>query len=550
MSAICVARYAAEQEVRGAAALRTVRFFIVFALVCIAGVIEVRPSYAAARCTSSHDSDATIAACTQALRTARNNADRSFDLSTRGTAYAKKGDFERAFADFAEAIRIDPKAEAPYNNRANAYLLLGDYAQALTQINEALRNSPRSIDSLDSRAEIHVARGDFVSALADYDRAIQISPKSAFLYVSRGIALRKKKDFAKAIADFDQAIRLSKTYAAAYTGRGLSQEALGNQAQAKTDFAAALRVSKTDHFDAREHSVGWAHDTARARLASIDTAAPVVAAAPPSTTPQAAAPAPVAPTTPTTAATPAPAVVASRPAAEQPTLRVALVIGNSNYSAVPRLPNPIRDAEMVATAFRDLGFRSVTVMKNLGYDEMRRALRDFSMEVARADWGVVYYAGHGIELNGDNFLIPIDARLQTDRDAQFEAVSLQTVLASVEGAKKLKIVILDACRDNPFVNGMTRTVASRSIGRGLARVEPEGGTLVAYSAKHGQVALDGDGSNSPFVSAFVRRLSEPRVEISKFFRLLRDDVLSATNKQQEPFIYGSLPGTDFFFNEN
>jgi uncharacterized caspase-like protein len=112
----------------------------------------------------------------------------------------------------------------------------------------------------------------------------------------------------------------------------------------------------------------------------------------------------------------------------------------------------------------------------------------------------------------------------------------------------MRLVILDACRDNPFTAAMKRTSATRSIGRGLALIEPEGGTLVAYAAKAGQVAQDGDGENSPFVTALVKRIETPGIEIGKLFRLVRDDVLSATGRQQEPFVYGSLPSEDMFIN--
>ena len=112
----------------------------------------------------------------------------------------------------------------------------------------------------------------------------------------------------------------------------------------------------------------------------------------------------------------------------------------------------------------------------------------------------------------------------------------------------MRLVILDACRENPFATSMTKTSATRSIGRGLAQVEPETGTLVAYSAKAGQVALDGDGENSPYVIALTNRIRSPGLEIGKLFRLVRDDVLAETGKAQEPFTYGSLSGTDMFIN--
>lgn len=228
-------------------------------------------------------------------------------------------------------------------------------------------------------------------------------------------------------------------------------------------------------------------------------------------------------------------------------VRIGLVIGNSTYAAGSRLPNAQRDADLIARTLREIGFTKVIVTSDADSVSMRRSLRDFSTEAAKADWAVVYYAGHGIELGGTNYLIPVDARLANERDAVFEALPLEQVLASIDGARKLRLIILDACRDNPFLRSMTRTVASRSLSRGLGRVEPEGGTLVAYAAKAGQVALDGQTDNSPFVTALTKRMSEPGLEINMVFRAVRDDVLALTNKQQEPFVYGSLPNEAFYF---
>ncbi|WP_052763815.1 caspase family protein [Microvirga massiliensis] len=233
--------------------------------------------------------------------------------------------------------------------------------------------------------------------------------------------------------------------------------------------------------------------------------------------------------------------------AEAQEVRIALVIGNSGYAAVGHLPNAERDAATIAQTLRDVGFKTVRVASDLNSSEMRRIFRDFGAEAEKADWAVVYYAGHGIEVGGTNYLIPVDARLKSDRDVVFEALPLDQVITSIEGARKLRLIILDACRDNPFLNQMTRSVATRSIGRGLARIEPEGGTLVAYAAKAGQVAFDGGGENSPFVAALARRIKEPGLEISMVFRAVRDDVLAATNKRQEPFVYGSLPNEAFYF---
>jgi uncharacterized caspase-like protein len=176
--------------------------------------------------------------------------------------------------------------------------------------------------------------------------------------------------------------------------------------------------------------------------------------------------------------------------------------------------------------------------------------RDFAARAETADWAVVYYAGHGMEVGGVNYLIPIDAKIAADRDIGFEAVPLEQILNAAERAKKLRLVILDACRDNPFANQMKRTltVASRSVSQGLAAVEPEAGTLVVYAAKDGETALDGDGISSPFASAFVKNLPTPGLEVRRLFDFVRDDVMEATGRKQKPFSYGSISGRqDFYF---
>jgi hypothetical protein len=230
--------------------------------------------------------------------------------------------------------------------------------------------------------------------------------------------------------------------------------------------------------------------------------------------------------------------------------RIALVIGNSAYKNVPALANPQRDAALVADAFRRTGFETVNLQIDIGRDAMVTALRDFAQQAEAADWAVVYYAGHGMEIGGINYLIPVDAKLASDRDIGFEAVPLDQVLNAAERANKLRIVILDACRDNPFASQMKRTmtVASRSVSRGLAAVEPDAGSLVVFAAKDGETALDGAGSNSPFASAFVKNLATPGLEVRRLFDFVRDDVMDATQRKQKPFSYGSISGRqDFYF---
>jgi len=225
--------------------------------------------------------------------------------------------------------------------------------------------------------------------------------------------------------------------------------------------------------------------------------------------------------------------------------RVALVIGNSAYQKVAKLPNPSNDAAAIAAMLKAAGFDSVESRLNVPGTDLRKALREFAAKAREANVAVIYYAGHGIELDGSNYLIPVDATLETDGDVLDETVPLDRVLFAVEPAKQLRLVILDACRDNPFARTMKRTIASRAIGRGLAKVEPTSpNTMIAFAAKAGSTASDGDSRNSPFSAALVEHLPKPGLDLRRAFGYVRDDVLKNTGNKQEPYVYGSLGGND------
>ena len=226
--------------------------------------------------------------------------------------------------------------------------------------------------------------------------------------------------------------------------------------------------------------------------------------------------------------------------------RVALVIGNGAYRQVSALANPTNDANDVADSLQRLGF-SVTRVANATFDGMRLALRDFGPKVRAAEMAVIFFAGHGLEVGGENYLIPIDADLKTDLDVPHEAISLKNVMQVVSPASKFGLVVLDACRNNPFASRMVRTLRTRAVGRGLASIEPTGSILVAYAAKDGTTASDGTGRNSPFTKALLTHLETPGLEVNFLFRNVRDDVLRATQLEQEPFVYGSLSREAIFF---
>lgn len=430
-----------------------------------------------------------------------------------------------------------------YNTRGMMYLYYAkNLDQAFADFGAAIKAMPASPNS-EEREEVSFAysnrglvqqrRGDLKRALAEYDLAVNVDPTRYWApYGERAAVRTKLGDIDGAISDLNVELRKRPDYAFNYYHRADAYERKGDIDAARADFQTLLDI--IEQKESRKESVtlpdGVDKSKVQQRLAALKAE-------------ERAAPSP-----PVQAAVAALAVPLPAAPVANPGRRVALVIGNSAYTAVAALPNPKRDAQAVASGLRNVGFKIVMVENDATRDRLIAALRAFEDEAEKADWAVIYYAGHGIEMGGVNYLVPVDARLKSDRDVQDEAVPLDRALSAAGGAKKLRLVVLDACRDNPFVAQMRRTVASRSIGRGLASIEPEGGTLVAYAAKHGQTALDGDGANSPFVSAFIKYLTTPNLEITKLFRLVRDDVMDATAGRQEPFTYGSLPGReDFFF---
>ena len=221
--------------------------------------------------------------------------------------------------------------------------------------------------------------------------------------------------------------------------------------------------------------------------------------------------------------------------------RVALVVGNGAYTHAGRLPNPANDASDMAAALRRLGFE-VTIARDAGRTALNEALRAFTRRSATADVALVFYAGHAMEMDGVNYLLPVDARVERDTDVRYETVTLDDVLASTSGAG-LRVVILDACRNNPLARSMQRTVSTRSVSNGsLGDLNEDllgDETLVAYSAAAGTTADDGEGRNSPYTAALLAHLEEP-VEIGLLFRRVREGVLTATSGRQRPHEYQSL----------
>ncbi len=230
--------------------------------------------------------------------------------------------------------------------------------------------------------------------------------------------------------------------------------------------------------------------------------------------------------------------------------RVALVIGNSAYVHSAPLANPGNDANDMAAALKAVGFEVV-----LGLDLDRRGfddkIREFARKLTGADTGLLFYAGHGLQVAGQNYLMPIDAKLESERDLDFEAVRVDFVLRQMEVDRdgKTSLVFLDACRDNPLGRSLSRKMGTRSaaVGQGLAQVQSGVGTFISFSTQPGNVALDGKDRNSPFAGSLVRRVRQDGKSLNGVMIDVRNDVIAATGGRQVPWDSSALTG-DFYFS--
>ena len=237
------------------------------------------------------------------------------------------------------------------------------------------------------------------------------------------------------------------------------------------------------------------------------------------------------------------------PAAAVAEIRVALVIGNGGYQNTTPLTNPLNDARDMSAALKTAGFDVVEVF-DADKRNLDSSVRRFADKLTKADVALFFYAGHGLQVGSQNFLVPVDAKLERERDLEFEAVKLDFILRQMEIDRdgKTSIVILDACRDNPLSRNLARSMGTRSvaIGQGLAAANTGLGTFIAYSTQPGNVALDGDGRNSPFTAAMVKHMGASGRNLPATMIEVRKDVVAATGGRQVPWDHSALTG-DFYF---
>ncbi|MHC2252416.1 tetratricopeptide (TPR) repeat protein [Bradyrhizobium embrapense] len=484
-----------------------------------------------------------IADATEALRLKPSTA----VYNLRGSAYYDKGEYDIAIADFNDALRMGPPSGIIYHNRGNAYRGKGEYAKTIADYDAAIRTGPKSAFSYQNRGSSKQALGDLDGALADINEAVRIDPSLPQPLISRAVIWRAKGEIARAIADTTEAIRLAKAKApanimtppgsvliSAYTQRGLAYEAKGDAAHAKEDYASVLEGVASDAGSKANQA------TAKVRLALLkeaDAAPRKTAAAPAAESSP--APAPPAPTAPT-----------ARVQAAAIARRVALVIGNGAYAHVKALPNPPNDAHAIARSLRDIGF-TVSEGLDLDRDAMQTTIHDFLREAARSQIAVVYYAGHGVQVDGRNYLVPVDIEFKAGGRMTDAMVDMDTIMAGLDDQIRTNILILDACRNNPMAPQVASAGPSRGIeaGSGLAAPASLGsgstlgaGTLIAFATAPGQVALDGEGANSPFSAALSRHVGTPGLEVQQMLTRVRAEVVAATKGKQVPWSNSSLLG--------
>ncbi|MGD2271858.1 MAG: caspase domain-containing protein [Desulfobacterales bacterium] len=245
------------------------------------------------------------------------------------------------------------------------------------------------------------------------------------------------------------------------------------------------------------------------------------------------------------------------PTIAQAAKRVALILGNSAYLHSTPLRNPVNDANSLAEAFTRLGF---TVVHGIDQTKtgMDNQIRLFSKKLKGAKTAVFFYAGHGMQLNFKNYLIPIDFDPRADTNLISQLISLDKILHELEKKKRVSIVFLDACRDNPLANNLAAKLSSgrslaidktrgvKVVGKGLAEVEGKAGTLIAYATQPGNVASDGDGKNSPFTESLLKYIEEPGLEIRDMMSYVRVRVMKKTDEKQIPWDHSSLVKKVYF----
>ena len=427
-------------------------------------------------------------------------------LKGRGWAQGQMEDFEAALEDFGRAITVKPEDAEAYEGRAWCLEKQGKYDPALESYSAAIDLNPNSADAFEGRGWVWSAKNDHEKAIADFNRAIEIKPGLVPAFMGRGLSYRETGRFEPALADYSQALMLNPDNYDAYLARSYILENLGRLEEAAADAEQAAKLDP----DATEASL-----RAKELQAELDKRPATVVAA-----------------TPNNVFDQVPA-----PGSEK---RIALVMGNSEYQYFPALSNPINDAVDMAANLEETGF-TVRRCLNGSRREMLDNIREFGEDIKQGGVGLFFYAGHGLQVKGENFLIPVDADIRHQDEVEDSGIKASAVLRKMETAgNRLNIVILDACRNNPLPGG------NRGLDQGLARMDAPRGSLLVYATAPGDVASDGPGRNGLFTSMLLKYMKTPGLPVESMLKKVRVEVMQASGDRQTPWNSSSLTG-EFFF---
>jgi tetratricopeptide (TPR) repeat protein len=466
-------------------------------------------------------------------------------LINRGEVYFKRGEYQKAASDYSLVIKADPKNVDGWNNRGASLQRLKQYDNALADLNQAVRLNPKYVlaranrieayydlgkidkaaaeadavvklfpkdgDAYNIRSWVRKKRGDIDGALVDADEAVTISPEDASFRDTRGAVLLAKGRFADAITDFTKAIELFAEDSSYYRQRAEARLGLADLEGAKADADKALTIKPDDADNLKTmNSVQAAMLGAGTRQATPETPLPQ-----PKKT--------------------------IAPAGH----RVALVIGNGAYPNGMALPNPVNDAKAMAAALARLGF-DVVLTTDATKNAMSDAMYTFAVKAEGADAAMVFYAGHGMQVDGVNYLMPVDGSAENQADLKHKFIAADAILDDLKTVKGMRMMVLDACRNNPLSRSIKvklAKVTSRAVDNrnGLADMKAEG-VLIAFATQPNEVAADGDGVNSPFTVALLKHIETPNIEVDTMFKRVRTTASEMTDGVQLPQTVNSSTG--------
>lgn len=497
-------------------------------LLSLFAIVGPSPTYAArddAACTQSNDADVKMKACTAILQGGRrlSTSDQAKYLAYRGWAHTQKQDYQAALADLDMSIALDDRQFGSRGSRAGVHRVLGALENAIKDVDACIKLAPRFAPARTLRGDILRDKGDTEGAFKEYDAALKLDPTELSALTGRSILYRILGRPKEAQAELMRALALDNRVAEIYVAQGQLAESNNDLAKAREAYMRALEQPKSIRFTNKPGSpiidAARQQQIAAARLAVLNDDQPTAPA--------------------------------SAAAASAPMQKLALVIGNGAYGVAHALPNPPKDARRIAQELRSIGF-DTTEGIDLSSDAMRRAVKDFLAKAPHAKVTLIFFAGHGMQIDGKNYLVPIDAQLTSGKGFTDELIDLDFIMAGLDDKLRANVIVLDACRDNPFD---TKTLMSSATGRSVTMrsgLAPQSGlsnggalgagTLIAFATAPGQVALDGEGAGSPFTIALARHIITPGLELQQMLTRVRSEVVATTKGKQVPWSNSSLLG--------